>query len=84
MGGVVIEGVSMDGLATAEDKTADESPLVEFVLEEVAFELNALDRTQKVMASAESVVLYVESAVNKHAPVSVSKVLPLQTDSEYP
>jgi len=84
VGGVVIEGVSMDVSATAEDRTADESPFVEFVLEAVALELRALDMTQKVMASAESVVLYVESAVNKHTPVSVSKVLPLQTDSEYP
>lgn len=49
----------------------------------MAFELaKALDRTQKVMALAESEVLYVESAVNKHTPASVSKVLPLQTDSE--
>lgn len=58
-------------------------PLVESVLEAMAFELaKALDRTQKVMALAESEVLYVESAVNKHTPASVSKVLPLQTDSE--
>jgi len=54
MGGVVIVGVSMTGSSMAAARMAVELPLVVFVLDEVAFELRALDRTQKVMASAES------------------------------
>jgi len=44
----------MAGSSTAEARMADELPLVEFVLEEVASELKTLDKTQKVMALSES------------------------------